>query len=131
MCQSVTINGSYTGQVQQMADMLGIHPRELIWLDGEPREFTPLRLVTRCNIPLLVAPRGHTTLLGATLRNATIFIWQFTAALHDVSCTPLRIAAQRTVLFGNLTSRLCTSLRNVTSRGAVFLIAMQRLNQEP
>jgi len=35
MCQSVTIDGFYTGQVQQMADHLGVHPKDLVWLDGE------------------------------------------------------------------------------------------------
>lgn len=38
MCQSVTIDGFYTGQVQQMADRLSVKPRELIWYE-RPRKF--------------------------------------------------------------------------------------------
>lgn len=35
MCQSVTIDGKYTGQVQQLADYIGVQPTELVWYDDE------------------------------------------------------------------------------------------------
>lgn len=36
MCQSVTVNGKYTGEVQELADMLGVAPTELVWRKGDP-----------------------------------------------------------------------------------------------
>ena len=36
MCQSAKVNGSYTGNVRELAQLIGCKPEELVWHDNNP-----------------------------------------------------------------------------------------------